>query len=150
MNELRQRLKSIAAILNPLSILLHQTQESFGRADAQSKIPVLMYHKIMIGRAQYPGINYYVTESTFYEQIKLLHENGYRSLSLDEYLDCLFNRTSWPKKSLLITFDDGYSTVFKLGYPILKMYGFPATVFVSPKYIGTQSFFPGDRQYLGG
>jgi peptidoglycan/xylan/chitin deacetylase (PgdA/CDA1 family) len=149
MDALRQRLRGIGAIFNPLSILLHYTQLPVCHDRAQSKIPVLMYHKIVEGRAKCAGTNYYVNEATFYEQMSFLYENEYRALTLDEYVDCLRNRTPWPRKSLLITFDDGYSNMFKLGYPVLKTFGLPAAVFVSPEYIGTRKPFPGDRQYVG-
>jgi peptidoglycan/xylan/chitin deacetylase (PgdA/CDA1 family) len=130
-------------------MLLHDAQESLGYDRFASRIPVLMYHKIMPGRTSYPGINYYVNEATFYEQMKFLADHNYRPLTLAAYTDCLFERTPWPERSLLITFDDGYSNVFTLGYPILKIFNFPAVVFVSTQYIGTRMLFPGDRQYSG-
>jgi peptidoglycan/xylan/chitin deacetylase (PgdA/CDA1 family) len=60
-----------------------------------------------------------------------LHENGYRTISLLEAIDCLRLKKSFPEKSFVITFDDGYKTVYQAAFPILQDYGMSATVFLT-------------------
>ena len=40
------------------------------------------------------------------------------------------NGAPMPKRSVVITFDDGYQSVYRYAYPILKKYGFTASMFV--------------------
>jgi len=60
-----------------------------------------------------------------------LYENGYRTVSLLEAVDCLRARKPFPDRSFVITFDDGYESVYKEAFPVLKDYGMSATVFLT-------------------
>lgn len=60
-----------------------------------------------------------------------LYENGYRTLSLVEAADCLRQGKLFPDRSLVITFDDGYKTVYDEAFPVLQRYGMSATVFLT-------------------
>ena len=42
---------------------------------------------------------------------------------------------------MVITFDDGYKDNFEIAYPLLKKYGFTATIFITVNYIGTDHIF---------
>ena len=41
-----------------------------------------------------------------------------------------------PKRSVVITIDDGYESVHRVALPLLRKYGFPATLFVYSDFIG--------------
>ena len=60
-----------------------------------------------------------------------LHRAGYRTLSLLQLVDCLRRGVSLPDRSLALTFDDGYQSVYEHAFPILQRYGFSATVFLT-------------------
>ena len=60
-----------------------------------------------------------------------LHENGYQTLSLLEAVDYLHRGASFPDRSFVITFDDGYQTVYDEAFPVLQRYAMTATVFLS-------------------
>jgi peptidoglycan/xylan/chitin deacetylase (PgdA/CDA1 family) len=45
-------------------------------------------------------------------------------------------RHAIPKRSVVITIDDGYSSAYHIAYPILKQYGFTAVLFIYTDYIG--------------
>ncbi len=49
-----------------------------------------------------------VTQAAFEEQMKLLKEKGYRVITLDQFLDFLEFKSQIPKKSVVITIDDGW------------------------------------------
>lgn len=89
-------------------------------------IPVLCYHTI--GDA--PGNSLYVSEEKFREQMKYLKDNGYFTLTTDEFNDYILNNKAIPEKSVLITFDDGYRDNYTLAYPILKENSQNATIFI--------------------
>jgi len=68
--------------------------------------------------------------SVFDQQMRYLKDNHYRVISLNELLDFLNYRHAIPKRSVLITIDDGYRSAYDIAYPILKKYGFKATLFI--------------------
>ncbi len=96
------------------------------------KVLVLNYHKI-----DHTFNSLAVAPEIFEEQIIYLKNHGYQSISIDELYDGLIGETVLPDKSVLITFDDGYSDNYYNAYPILKVYGMKATVFVVPGFTST-------------
>jgi peptidoglycan/xylan/chitin deacetylase (PgdA/CDA1 family) len=65
-----------------------------------------------------------------------LKTNGFRVITPEDLLAFLEYRAPLPKKAVMITIDDGYRSVYDVAYPILKKYGFTATVFVYTNYVG--------------
>ena len=61
----------------------------------------------------------------------LLHDKGYQTLSLMELSDSLPRQITPPERSLVITFDDGYRSVYEHAFPVLQRYGMTATVFLA-------------------
>lgn len=89
-------------------------------------IPVLMYHAIGYEN----GNAARVPKENFKEQMKYLKDNGYKTLTLDEAYDFFANNKPVPEKSVVLTFDDGYVDNYVEALPILKDFGFRATIFV--------------------
>jgi len=89
-------------------------------------VPIIAYHKFSKNKADILT----VTESAFAEQMKFLKENGYRVITLDEFFDFLDFKRPLPKKSVVITIDDNWYSTYEIAFPILKQYGYPATLFV--------------------
>jgi len=57
----------------------------------------------------------------------------------------ILEKKTLPKKTIVITFDDGYKDNFSYAFPILKKYKIPATIFLTTGYIGTNKIFWWDR-----
>jgi len=90
-------------------------------------VPVLTYHKISRNG---PPDAMTVRETDFEAQMRYLRENGYRVIRLDDLFEFLQFRRQIPARSVVITFDDGWRSVYDIAWPILKKYGYPATLFV--------------------
>lgn len=60
-----------------------------------------------------------------------LYKHGYRSISLLEAAGCLRSKKPFPDRCFVITFDDGYGSVYKEAFPVLQEYGLSATVFLT-------------------
>jgi peptidoglycan/xylan/chitin deacetylase (PgdA/CDA1 family) len=60
-----------------------------------------------------------------------LHDCGYRTLNLLEAWEHLHQGAEFPSRALVITFDDGYETVYREAFPVLQRYGMSATVFLT-------------------
>ena len=71
-----------------------------------------------------------VTQAVFEAQMNLLKEKGYRVITLDQLFDFFDFKTQIPKKSVVITIDDGWRSAYEIALPILKKYGYPATLFI--------------------
>ena len=65
--------------------------------------------------------------------MKWLHKHKYRTISTEEFYLWYTGKIKLPKKSVLITFDDGSYSVIKYGLPILKKYNMKATIFMIGK-----------------
>ena len=75
----------------------------------------------------------------FKQQISWLSQKGYKSISLKQLGSFIQGRNTLPKKPVIITFDDGYQSVWDNAKPVLEQAGFTATVFLVPQAIGKQN-----------
>jgi len=101
-------------------------------AKGYQTIPVLTYHRF----ADACKSKLCAPVNVFDRQMKYLKENGYRTITPAELAAFLQYRRSLPKKSVWITMDDGYRSVYDFAYPVLKKYGFTATLFVYTDFVG--------------
>jgi peptidoglycan/xylan/chitin deacetylase (PgdA/CDA1 family) len=69
-------------------------------------------------------------------QMRYLKDHGYRVITLGDLLGFLRYRHALPKRSVVITIDDGYKSAYDIAYPILRGYGFMATFFIYTDFIG--------------
>ncbi|MFJ5765427.1 polysaccharide deacetylase family protein [Lysinibacillus sp. NPDC093210] len=74
--------------------------------------------------------NINITEKLFREQLKMLKDNGYSTITEDQLIAYLQGHGRIPEKSVFLTIDDGYESVYKVAYPILKEMGMQATLFI--------------------
>lgn len=93
-------------------------------------LPVLLYHQVG------PDHGYGSTSEQFYSQMRYLSEHGYTTLTGKEYEACALGAGPLPVKAVLITFDDGYASIFTNALPILKRFGMHAVAFVITQRVG--------------
>jgi peptidoglycan/xylan/chitin deacetylase (PgdA/CDA1 family) len=96
------------------------------------QVPVLVYHRFSLSRND----KMVIAVDEFEAQMKYLAENNYTVVTLDQLMDFLNMKQSLPEKSVAITIDDGWRSFKTYGFPVLKKYGFPATLFVYTDFIG--------------
>lgn len=89
-------------------------------------VPVLNYHQV----EQKNGNPLTLWPDQFEAQMAYLADEGYTTITIDEMMDALENGAPLPEKPVIITFDDGYADNYEYAYPILKKYGFKATIFL--------------------
>lgn len=93
-------------------------------------VSVLMYHHIL------PKSSFISSSvSEFEAQMSYLAHSGYKALSLNEFFLYKKGELKVPKKSVLITFDDGWRDNFYFAYPILKRYKLKACIFLVTSWI---------------
>ena len=101
------------------------------------QLPILGYHRVGRARADHVPT---VSAEAFERQLACLARHGYRVVGLDELADCLDRGQVLPRRSVAITFDDGYEETATVAWPPLKRFGMPATVFVTPAEVGQPGF----------
>lgn len=116
MQRLKRSLQRIWETRYPLFI--------FGFAPPKYEIPVFTYHD--------------VEHSDFNSDLTYLHENGYCTLTLDEYFERSRSRTSIDK-CVLLTFDDARISFWDVAYPLLQKHNAHATLFVPTYWINKQA-----------
>lgn len=84
---------------------------------------------------------------TFEKTLKYLLKH-YEIISLNEYISSIENILIPIKKSVILTFDDGYKNNFQL-VNIIRRYQVPVTIFVCAELIGTNRHFWGTMVPLG-
>ena len=96
---------------------------------AGNNATILIYHRF--GDERYPTTN--VSTEAFAEQMDFLRDNGYKVIPLATLISLLKNKEEIPAKSVVVTIDDAYTTVYEHAWPILKKHGYPFTIFVYTK-----------------
>jgi peptidoglycan/xylan/chitin deacetylase (PgdA/CDA1 family) len=98
-------------------------------------IPILMYHSV--GR-RIPGWKspwFTLPARTFADHLDRLARAGYRSVTLDQVYSYVAGEAGLPRRSVALTFDDGYLDNWTYVVPLLKRYGFTGAVFVTPDFV---------------
>jgi peptidoglycan/xylan/chitin deacetylase (PgdA/CDA1 family) len=105
--------------------------------NSQAAIPILMYHSV--ADEDEAGVHpYYRTAtaaSVFAAQMETLHQNGFSVISPMEAINACREHEA-AKNSVVITFDDGFHNFYLNAFPVLKRYGFTATMYLPTAYIG--------------
>ncbi|WP_432661865.1 polysaccharide deacetylase family protein [Wukongibacter baidiensis] len=104
-------------------------------------IPILMYHNLVDDNEEGDGLN--VSKERFEDQLRYLKFHGYHTIDFSEMDRYFKGEGNLPPNPIIITFDDGYQSNYQYGYPILKKYGYKATVFMITDYIGKEGYMSG-------
>lgn len=104
-----------------------------------NRIPVITYHQIVTDKQKrsktYRNDKWCISESTFKQQMRYLHNKKYRTISCDEFYLWYTGKIKLPKRSVLITLDDGNKSAMDKALPVLKKYKMKATFFVIGKRV---------------
>ena len=117
---------------NAIVIPLKEKNRGGLSADGFQTIPILTYHRF----AEDCSSPLCMPKKTFDRQMRYLKENGYHVITAEDLVAFLEYRRGLPQKSVLITMDDGYRSVYNIAYPILNKYGFKATLFIYTSFVG--------------
>ena len=110
-----------------------------------NSLPILMYHSV---KPNTTGIanRYQITPEAFEKQLQYLQDNDYYSAGWEDWLAAMSTRKGLPGRAIALTFDDGFMDFYEYAWPLLKKYGFTATVFIVTDLVGKTNEW--DRNYL--
>jgi peptidoglycan/xylan/chitin deacetylase (PgdA/CDA1 family) len=117
------------AALSSVTLALHRLSRL---ARPRPEVRILYYHSISDD-----PVRSSVSPPAFEAQMEYLRRSRYRPLSLSEAARRLTSRGNLPEQSVVITLDDGFRDNYERAFPVLARLGFPATVFLTASYIGT-------------
>lgn len=108
-------------------------------------ISILLYHQIAQVPAQQDPGGSAIPHKLFEQQMTYLYQAGYGCLGLGEAVDYMQKGSKPPRKSFVLTFDDGYQNLYSSMWPILNRFGFTATIFLVTGRIGHESDWGGQN-----
>ena len=110
---------------------------------SRKQVPVLCYHHIYdIPKATR---EYDVTVQAFKEQMKMLADSGFKTITPDQYYDYLTKGTPLPEKPVMITYDDTDEEQFRIAKPEMDKYGFKGVYFIMTISIGRPRYMTKDQ-----
>ncbi|MDD3001914.1 MAG: polysaccharide deacetylase family protein [Candidatus Riflebacteria bacterium] len=113
-------------------VFLFCLSKAFGAA-----LPVLVYHHIQ----EKVTSDVSCTPEDFEAQIKAMKDAGFTALSLAETAEFLSGGLKDIEKPVLITFDDGYESLYEYAYPTAKKHEVKMTIFVITARLGKKPQF---------
>ena len=130
---MKRRLLIIVGILLVVMVILNSVFYH------EQKIAILGYHSFYkdISELKNEDKNNpeFINDITKFEkQMKYLHKHKYKTLTLDEFYKWKKGEIKVPRKSVLITIDDGNLSNYMYAFPILKKYNMNAVVFFTGHY----------------
>ena len=96
------------------------------------RVAVLGYHDLAENQ---PETAMRIHTSKFRTQMQAIQQLGIKVITMEEFIAWKVEGKSLPPKSILITFDDGWKSVYTDAFPILKEMGFPFTIFLYKNYV---------------
>jgi len=85
-----------------------------------------------------------VTPTLFREHLRIIRSMGYSTVTATQLVDALEGGPPLPSKAVALTFDDGLWNNYEEALPLLKEFGFTATVFLVTGYTGRDSTWERD------
>ena len=88
-------------------------------------ISILMYHSVA-----HNNVFFTVKPEIFEKQMQYLKNHNYNVIKLSDLINLLESDKELPKKTVILTFDDGFEDNYSNVFFILKKHNFPATIFL--------------------
>ncbi|MEX0963051.1 MAG: polysaccharide deacetylase family protein [Pseudohongiellaceae bacterium] len=119
-------LTSLLLVLGSASLAAESAAES-----ATESAAILLYHHV----AEDTPPSTTISPDDFDAHLRYLRDNGFTVIPLTQMVNSLQSGQSLPDKAVVITFDDGYSSIFETAFPMLQSYNYPFTLFLSTEPI---------------
>nr|WP_298379591.1 poly-beta-1,6-N-acetyl-D-glucosamine N-deacetylase PgaB [uncultured Halomonas sp.] len=113
-----------------LALPVFADQNSSQQNGQNDEYSVISYHDV-IDVAQTPDLKIYpqtITRDLLVKQFNMIDELGYHPVSFQQVLDAKAGKQPLPDKAVVLTFDDGYRSVYDIIFPLLKLYDYPAVI----------------------
>jgi peptidoglycan/xylan/chitin deacetylase (PgdA/CDA1 family) len=105
----------------------------------KQNIPILMYHSI--SEHATPKFKQFVLPPRLFEEhMRYLQQHRYTPITVTQFVASQSNTgVKLPERPVILTFDDGFADFYDTAFPILRRYGFPATLYVATSFVNGTS-----------
>lgn len=126
-------------ILTVLStnILAEELPNLCSRDKNMNEFTVLSYHEVA-PKGETLDSTYTVSPEHFKEQVEWLIQNGFHFISVQDILDYRLHDKKLPDKAVLMTFDDGYQSVYTNAFPLMKHHRIPFVIALVGSWMKTE------------
>ncbi len=102
---------------------------------------VLCYHRFVAKpeTVKKPLSVYRMPIEEFKWQMQYLKDQGFKPISMDQLKAYWLEGKPLPDKAVLLTFDDGFRSIYEKAYPVVKEFGYPGVLFLYTDFIRGQS-----------
>jgi peptidoglycan/xylan/chitin deacetylase (PgdA/CDA1 family) len=94
---------------------------------------ILCYHGVSLNDESGFRPKLFMDPGMFRSRLEFLAENQFPVLSIEQGLN-LLEKGSLPPCATVITIDDGFYSVYRIAFPLLRKFRFPATLYVTSYY----------------
>jgi len=132
-NQLSVHYEDLLIINRQLMASNQRLQKMIDHNGIAQQLAILNYHHLYDGDLKgsvYEGNGAVISVDMFREQMDYLRSENFYTATIEELQFFMEGKIDLPKKTVVITFDDGYYSNFEYAYPILKERGFKAALFV--------------------
>lgn len=101
---------------------------------------ILMYHELATDEecgSLRSTLRERVSRGQFEAHLESIRRH-FRVMSVEQAVDEIINEGHLLEDTISLTFDDGYRSVYDIAYPLLREYGFPATVYLTTGWINNR------------
>ncbi|XOV90946.1 MAG: polysaccharide deacetylase family protein [Bacteroidota bacterium] len=104
------------------------------------QVNCFIYHRF--GDSRYPSTN--VSVKNFRAHLEYLKQAGFKVMNFSDAIGYMKNDQPVMKVAV-ITIDDGFSSFYENGLPLLEEFAFPATLFINTETVGGNSYMSWDE-----
>ncbi|HVM32367.1 MAG TPA: polysaccharide deacetylase family protein [bacterium] len=112
---------------------------------AESTFTVLCYHRFIIHPLKTTS-PYLLPVAEFRAQMQYLKDNGFTPITVDQLTAFWDQGTPLPPKPVLLTFDDGFKSVYDKAFPVLKEFHYPGVLFLISSFLETGDIWDAYRK----
>jgi len=105
---------------------------------------ILLYHRVDENIPDDP-VDINISPNDFRKQVETLSK-CYNVISIAQLLEYLNHGKPFPPRTVCITFDDSYESIYRNAIPVLKQFKVPASFFVNDGYLATSRTYPWDEE----
>ncbi len=105
-----------------------------------AQVPILMYHEVNDAQLN----NLYLSVADFQSHLDYFQEAGITPITMEQLWNHWVNEAPLPDKPVVLTFDDGYRSMYTTVYPMLAERGWPGTFYCVSDYTASGDFISED------
>ena len=98
-----------------------------------------MYHAFR----PHPTAGDVISPGNLAQQFRLLHQDGFHPITLARFEAFVRGLTTVPPNAVLLTFDNGYRSFYRVAYPLLRRYHYPSVLFAIVRWLSPGGAPPG-------